>query len=73
MSSYLRRHLVPLLVDPGPLGAGLGYHGGEHILDLRHVGHDVLHEYQGYRVVHLALSLLTQDLLVTTEIKEFLF
>ena len=39
----------------------------EHVLDLGHVGHNVLHKHQGGRVVHLALALLPQDVLVATE------
>ena len=40
---------------------------GEHVLDLRHVGHDVLHQHQRSRVVQLALSFLSQYFLMATE------
>ncbi len=54
-----------MLVKAGPLSLGLGVqHTGEHVLDLRHVRHDILDEDQGDWVVHLALALLPQDLLV---------
>lgn len=38
----------------------------EHVLYLRHVGHDVLDQHQRGGVVQLTLALLPQDLLVTT-------
>ena len=44
----------------------------EHVLDLGHVGHDVLDQDQRRRVVQLTLALLPQDLLVTTEHKKAL-
>ena len=53
-----------LLSLAGWLGAG---QVGEHVLDLGHVGHNVLHKHQGRGVVHLALALLPQDVLVPTE------
>ena len=42
---------------------------GEHVLDLRHVGHDVLHQHQGGRVEQLTFPFLPQYILVTAEIK----
>ena len=46
----------------------LGVYGGvvspEHILHLGHVSHDVLDEDEGHRVVHAALPLAPQHLLV---------
>ena len=46
---------------------------GEHVLDLRHIGHDVLHQHQGSRVVQLALSFLSQDILVAAEETKYEF
>ena len=60
----------PMLVDAGPLGlrlCGAVEHAGEDVLDLRHVGHDVLDQDEGDGVVDLALALLPQDLLVAPE------
>jgi hypothetical protein len=63
-----------MLVDTGPLGLGLdsavdrgrAEHAREHVLDLGHVGHDVLDQDEGDRVVDLTLALLPQDLLVAS-------
>ena len=62
--------LLPLLVDALPLSVGFTGHAGKHVLDLRHVGHDVLHQYQWHWIVHLTLALLPQDFLVTSETNE---
>ena len=62
-----------MLVDTGPLGLGFDSaggveHAGEHVLDLGHVGHDVLNKDEGHGIVDLALALLPQDLLVAPEL-----
>ena len=40
---------------------------GEHVLDLGHVGHDVLDQHQGRGVIQLTFAFLSQNLLVAAE------
>ena len=55
-----------MLGNPLSLGTGLGQHVGEHVLHLRHVGHDVLNQHQGDRIIDITFPLSSQHFLMTT-------